>query len=80
MHLPIIKNGAAKLIPMNSIPKYMAKPKAAIVAITADMLPIKPSQGFERTTSPIIHVIMLWAEGGSSISEWPWDQGKFELT
>ena len=38
------------------MPKYMAHPNAAAVAITAEMLPSKPSQGFERTQSPIIQV------------------------
>lgn len=38
---------------------YMAKPKADNVAIIADKLPKNPSHGFERTTSPIIHVIIL---------------------
>lgn len=59
MNLPIIRNGAAKLIPINSIPKYIANPNAAIVAIIADIFPNKPSHGFDRTTSPIIHVTTL---------------------
>lgn len=58
VHLPIIKKGAAKLMPMKEMPKYMAHPNAAAVAITADMLPSKPSHGFERTQSPIIQVTM----------------------
>lgn len=37
----------------------MQKPNAASVAIMADKLPKNPSHGFERTTSPIIHVIIL---------------------
>lgn len=47
-------------MPMNSMPRYMAKPKAAQVAITADTLPISPSQGFDLTASPIIQVITLY--------------------
>lgn len=31
------------------MPRYMASPKAAAVAITADRLPNSPSQGLERT-------------------------------
>lgn len=57
-YLPIIKKGAAKLIPMNEIPKYIAQPKAAAVAITADMFPNSPSHGFDRTQSPIMQVTM----------------------
>lgn len=57
--LPIIRKGAAKLMPMNSMPKYMAKPKAAHVAITAETLPISPNQGFDLTASPIMQVITL---------------------
>lgn len=56
---PIIKNGAAKLMPINETPKYIANPKAAAVAITADTLPSKPNHGFDRTVSPIIHVMTL---------------------
>lgn len=41
------------------MPKYMQKPNAANVAIMADKLPKNPSQGFDRTTSPIIQVIIL---------------------
>lgn len=59
INLPIIRNGAAKFKPINSIPKYIQKPNAANVAIMADKFPKKPSHGFERTTSPIIHVIIL---------------------
>lgn len=44
---------------MNSMPKYIARPKAAAVASTAEILPINPSQGLDRTTSPIIHVMIL---------------------
>lgn len=57
--LPIIRKGAAKLIPMNSMPQYMAKPKAAKVAIMAEIFPIRPRKGFDRTASPIMQVIML---------------------
>lgn len=56
---PIIKNGAAKLIPMNSTPRYIERPNAAAVAMHALMLPNRPSHGFDRTVSPIMHVIML---------------------
>lgn len=62
LYLLIMSNGAAKLMPINSIFKYMARPNAAAVAIIADKLPKSPSQGFERTTSPIMHVIMLLNE------------------
>lgn len=44
-----MRNGAAKLIPINSMPKYMAKPNAAHVAISADTLPNRPSHGFDLT-------------------------------
>jgi hypothetical protein len=60
IHSPIIKKGAARLMPINSIFKYMARPNAAAVAITALMFPKRPSQGFERTVSPIIQVTMLF--------------------
>lgn len=59
IYLPIIKNGAARFKPMNSIPQYIAKPNAANVAIIADKLPKSPRKGFERTTSHIIQVIIL---------------------
>lgn len=59
MHLQIIKNGAARLRPINGMPKYIAKPNAANVAPIADKFPKKPINGFERTTSPIIHEIIL---------------------
>lgn len=65
LHLLIIRNGAAKFIPMNSMPKYIAKPNAAHVAIIADKLPNSPSHGFDRTWSPIMQVITLgklWKE------------------
>lgn len=58
-YIPIIKNGAARFKPMKSTPAYIAKPNAANVAMIADKLPKKPSHGFERTTSAIIHVIIL---------------------
>lgn len=57
--LPIIRKGAARFNPINSMPKYIAKPNEAIVAMIAERLPKNPSHGFDRTTSPIIHVIML---------------------
>lgn len=56
--LPIIRNGAAKFIPMNEIPKYIAHPNAATVAMTAEIFPRRPSHGFERTQSPIMQVMM----------------------
>lgn len=56
---PIIRKGAARLIPINSMPRYMASPKAAAVDIQALMLPNKPSSGFERTVSRIMHVKIL---------------------
>lgn len=59
LNSPIIRNGAAKLIPMNSIRRYIANPKAAAVAIDALIFPSKPSHGFERTVSPIMHVKIL---------------------
>lgn len=59
LRIPIIRNGAAKLMPINSISKYIAKPNAPSVDIIADMIPIKPSHGFDLTESPIILVIML---------------------
>lgn len=59
VNLLIMRNGAARLMPMNSIPKYMAHPKAAQVAIIAETLPIRPRSGFDRTTSNIIQVITL---------------------
>lgn len=58
---PIIRNGAAKFNPMNSMSIYIAKPNEANVAIIADKLPKNPNHGFDLTTSPIIHVIMLLA-------------------
>lgn len=61
-NLPIIRNGAAKFIPMNSTLKYIANPKAAAVAIDALIFPSKPSHGFDRTVSPIIQVKTLLSE------------------
>lgn len=58
-NLPIIKKGAAKLMPINSIPKYIARPNPAAVAMTAETHPIRPSPGLDRTTSPIILVMIL---------------------
>lgn len=58
-YLPIIKNGAARFKPIKSMPKYIAKPNAANVAIVADKLPKNPIHGFDRTTSRIIQVIVL---------------------
>lgn len=56
---PIIRKGAARLIPMNSTPIYMASPKAAAVDMQALMLPSSPSHGFDRTVSHIMHVKIL---------------------
>lgn len=47
---------------MNSTPRYIERPNAAAVAMHALMLPNRPSHGFDRTVSPIMHVIMLWME------------------
>lgn len=49
LYLLIIRNGAAKFNPINSMPKYIAKPNAAHVAIIADTLPNSPNHGFDRT-------------------------------
>lgn len=54
--MPIIRNGAAKLMPIKSTPAYMQTPKAHNVAIAALKLPNKPSHGFERTQSNIMQV------------------------
>ena len=56
MVLPIIRNGAARLMPMKSIPRYMQSPKADTVAKAADTLPRRPSHGLLRTQSVIIQV------------------------
>lgn len=48
------------------MPRYMAKPKAADVAITADTLPISPSHGLDRTTSPIMQVTTLLVKSETS--------------
>lgn len=56
LSLPIIKNGAARLIPMKSTPAYIQNPKAPSVAIAALTLPKSPNQGFDRTQSNIIQV------------------------
>lgn len=45
---------------MNSTPRYIERPNAAAVAMHALMLPNRPSQGLDRTVSPIMHVKMLW--------------------
>lgn len=54
--LPIMRNGAARLMPIKSIPRYMHNPNAAIVAMAAEILPRRPSQGLLRTQSAIMHV------------------------
>lgn len=60
--IPIIKNGDAKLIPMNSISRYIVIPKAAKVAMVTDTIPLTPSQGFDLTESKVMQVIMLLIE------------------
>lgn len=60
--IPIIKNGDARLIPMNSIPRYMQTPKAAKVAIVTESIPLTPNQGFDLTESKVMQVMMLWRE------------------
>lgn len=59
---PIIRKGAARFIPINSMPRYMASPKAAAVDMQALMLPNSPSKGLERTVSRIMHVMTLRKE------------------
>ena len=54
--LPIMRKGAAKLIPMKSTPKYMHSPKADNVAIVALTFPRSPSHGFDLTQSAIMQV------------------------
>lgn len=56
LHLPIIRKGAAKLIPMKSTPAYMQIPKAQRVAIAALKFPSRPNQGLDLTQSVIIQV------------------------
>lgn len=51
-----VRKGAAKLIPIKSTPRYMASPKAATVPMAADILPSKPSIGFDLTQSVIMQV------------------------
>lgn len=58
-HVPIIKNGAAKFIPMKSIPIYMQSPKAESVAIAALKFPSNPNHGLDRTQSAIMHVTVI---------------------
>lgn len=53
MHLPIMRKGAARLMPINSTPRYMVTPNAAAVPMQAEMFPRRPSQGFARTQSAI---------------------------
>lgn len=53
---PIIRKGAARLIPIKSIPRYIQSPKAETVANPAEILPRRPNQGLLRTQSVIIHV------------------------
>lgn len=56
MPMPIIRNGAAKLMPIKSMPAYMHRPKAHTVAMAALKLPRRPSHGLERTQSTIMQV------------------------
>lgn len=60
--LPIIRKGAARLIPIKSTPKYMHAPNAEIVAIPALRLPRKPSHGFDLTQSLIMQVTATKAD------------------
>lgn len=59
---PIMRKGAARLMPIKSTRKYIANPNAAEVAITALTLPKSPSHGFDRTVSPIMHVTTLFVK------------------
>lgn len=51
-----MRNGAARFRPIKSTPRYMHNPNAATVAIAAERLPRRPSQGLLRTQSVIMHV------------------------
>jgi len=57
-NLPSIRKGAARLIPMNSTPRYIVTPKAAAVPMQAEMFPRRPSHGFARTQSAIQHDVI----------------------
>jgi hypothetical protein len=57
---------------MNSMPRYMANPKAAAVDMHALILPKSPSQGFDRTVSPIMHVRMLSKENKEKKAKVNW--------
>lgn len=59
-------------MPMNGMPKYMAKPNAAHVAMIADKFPRSPSHGFERTESLIIDVITLFRNENQKIDASTW--------
>lgn len=63
-----MRNGAAKLIPMKSTPKYMQSPKADNVAIVALTFPKSPSHGFDLTQSAIMQV----TERAAPV-KWVWD-------
>ena len=56
--IPSIKNGAAKLIPINGIPQYITRPQAEIVAKTAEKMPKSPKNGLDLTQSVIMQVTM----------------------
>lgn len=60
-----MRRGETRLMPIKSIPQYIASPKPAIVAMAADTLPSSPSSGLERTQSTIMHVSTL-ATGNNS--------------
>ena len=51
--IPNIRNGAARLMPINGTPQYIIIPRAAMVARTAEMTPNKPEI---RKKSQIVNV------------------------
>lgn len=53
-----MRKGAARFMPIKSIPRYMQSPKADTVAIPAEILPRRPSQGLLLTQSVIMQVTM----------------------
>jgi hypothetical protein len=53
-----MRNGTARLMPVNGIPRYMTNPNAASVARTEDMTPKRPRSGFDFTQSVIMQVRM----------------------
>uniref|UniRef100_A0A1Y1NIC6 Uncharacterized protein n=1 Tax=Photinus pyralis TaxID=7054 RepID=A0A1Y1NIC6_PHOPY len=54
--IPIIRNGAARLMPIKSMSRYIHVPNAATVAIHALTFPKSPSHGLDLTQSAIMHV------------------------